>query len=339
MSNVLVTGAGGYIGAILTRQLLDAGHQVVAVDRFFFGRDTLPPEGGRLRIVRADSRRLPSSLFQQMDAVIDLAALSNDPSGELDTRKTWEINHAARIRTAQLARQAGVARYLFPSSCSVYGSQDGILDETSPTKPLTTYAQANDRAEQDIRLLGDDAFCVVVLRQATTYGFSPRMRFDLAINGMVRGIVTHGNIPVLRDGTQWRPFIHVRDTARAMLLMLEVPRERINGQIFNVGSDDQNVQIMELAKTVAEAIGRPFAFEWYGLPDRRSYRVSFRRIREWLGFETTCTPADGAREVYEALLQRRLDPDDPKTITVQWYKHLLEMHAFLKDIELDGEVL
>lgn len=339
MKRVLVTGAGGYIGSVLVPVLLKQGYFVVAVDRFFFGRQTLPPQDDQLQVLQDDIRWLDESCLKGIDAVIDLAALSNDPSGELDPKKTWEINHRGRVRIAHLSKKMEVSKYIFPSSCSVYGFQGGLLDEMSPVNPLTTYAKANLQAERDILPLADERFCVVVLRQATVYGLSPRMRFDLAINGMIRGLFKNGKIPILRDGTQWRPFVHVEDTARAIMLMLESPPHLINAQIFNVGSDEQNCQIMPLAKMVAEAGGVPFNYEWYGLPDYRSYRVSFQKIREVLGFKTEYTPRDGAQEVYEALQKGILNPDDPKTITVQWYKHLVEMHEFLKQIEIQGVLL
>lgn len=326
---VLVTGAGGYIGSILVRMLLERGNEVVAVDRFLFGREVLPQQADRLTVVEADVRWLDPSQLDGVDAVVDLAALSNDPSGELDPEKTWEVNHRARVRLARAAKERGVRRYILPSSCSVYGFQDGLLDELSPVNPLTTYAKANFQAERDVLPLADVEFCVVVLRQATVYGYSPRMRFDLAINGMVRGLFRNGRIPILRDGTQWRPFVHVRDTCRAVQMVLGAPTERVNGEIFNVGSDDQNVQIMSLARRVAEAIGVPFQYEWYGLPDHRSYRVSFQKIASRLGYRTTHTIEDGAREVYQALREGRVDPDDPRTITVSWYKHLLEQGVAL----------
>src|SRR5918912_3171381 len=211
MERVLVTGAGGYIGSVLTRMLLEVGFRVVAVDRFFFGRHTLPPDGDGLRVARADIRWLDSSFLDGIDAVIDLAALSNDPVGELDPSKTWEINYQGRARVARMAKEHGVRRYVLPSSCSIYGFQDGITDEFSRVNPLTTYAKANLAAERDVLALSDPDFCVVVLRQATVYGLSPRMRFDLAINGMVKGLVQQGQVPILREGTQWRPFVHVRD--------------------------------------------------------------------------------------------------------------------------------
>lgn len=324
MTTVMVTGAGGYIGSVLTRLLLEQGYRVFAIDRFLFGRGTLPPEGDGLRVLEADIRGLELDAFEGIEAVIDLAALSNDPAGELNPEATWSINHRGRARVARLAKQAGSKRYILPSSCSIYGFQEGLLDEASPVNPLTTYAKANLAAEQDILPLASDDFCAVVVRQATVYGLSHRMRLDLAINGMVKGFFQNAKIPILRDGTQWRPFIHVRDTCRAMLILLEAAPESINGQIFNVGSDDQNVQIMPLARVVADAIGVPFAFEWYGDPDQRSYRVSFDKLRRVLTFATKQSPADGAQEVYRALQSGRLDADDPRAITVGWYRRLLQ---------------
>jgi len=180
---------------------------------------------------------------------------------------------------------------------------------------------------------------VVVLRQATVYGLSPRMRFDLAINGMVKGLFKNGKLPILRDGTQWRPFVYVKDTSRAMITMLETSAELINGQIFNVGSDSQNCQIMPLAEMVADACGLEFKYEWYGLPDHRSYQVSFRKITEVTGYTTTFTPHDGAKEVYQTIVDGSLNPDNPKSITVEWYKRLLETQEILKQVEIDGALL
>jgi nucleoside-diphosphate-sugar epimerase len=323
MKQVLVTGAGGYIGSVLVPYLLEHGYSVVALDRFFFGKDKLP-DHKNLSILEDDIRLFDKSILKDVDVVVDLAALSNDPSGELDPVKTWSINYLGRFRVAVLSKLMGVSRYVFPSSCSVYGFQDEVVDENSSTNPLTTYAKANLKAEQESLILSDDKFTVVILRFATVYGFSPRMRFDLAINGMVKGFFENGKIPILRDGTQWRPFVHVKDIAKAVRLAIEAPSEIVNGEIFNVGSDEQNVQIFNLAQRVAEAIGIPFQYEWYGLPDHRSYRVSFKKIREKLGFSTDYSIEDGAIEIWKALKEKKLYPDDPKTITVEWYKKLIK---------------
>jgi nucleoside-diphosphate-sugar epimerase len=274
-----------------------------------------------------------------VDAVLDLASLSNDPSGELDPKKTLEINYEGRLRVARLAKKHNVARYVLASTCSVYGFQEGILTEESSVNPLTTYSRASVLAEKDILPLADKQFAVVALRQATVYGFSKRMRFDLAINGMVLGFFKNGKIPIMRDGKQWRPFIHVKDTSKAFITMLEADRELMNGQVFNVSSDDQNVQVFDLAMLVAESINLPFNYEWYGSPDKRSYRVSFDKIGRTLKFRTEHTLKEGAREVYDALKKGEVNPDDPKTITVKWYAHLLEMQEFLRNVEVKGAIL
>lgn len=337
---VLVTGGAGYIGSILTQLLLERGYKVKVLDRFFFGKETLSKvsEDKNLEIVRGDIRYFNSNLLNDVDAVMDLAALSNDPSGELNPELTMDINYRGRVRVAKLAKERGVKRYLLASSCSVYGFQDGIIDETSPTNPLTTYAKANIFSEQETLGLADKDFSVTALRQATVYGLSPRMRFDLAINGMTLGFYKNGMIPILRDGDQWRPFIHVRDTSRAFITALEAEPEKVNGEIFNVGSNDQNVQVFPLAQQVAEAIGLPFEYEWYGSPDERSYQVSYDKIADVLNFKPKFTIGEGAKEIYKALSEGYVT-DDLKTITVKWYKHLLEMHDFLKEVEIEGRLL
>ena len=320
---VLVTGGGGYIGTVLVPLLLENGFKVKVVDRFFFGKGRLPEENEDLEIVEGDIRWIGKEIFKDVDAVIDLAALSNDPAGELDPIKTWSINHLGRFRIASLAKSMGVKRYILPSSCSVYGFQDDIVDETSPLNPLTTYAKANLQAEYDVLSLADKNFTVTVIRQATVYGLSKRMRFDLAINGMVRGFFVNGKIPILRDGTQWRPFVHVRDTSKAMMMILKSDPDVVNGEIFNVGSNEQNYQIFDLAQRVAKAIGIPFEYEWYGDPDHRSYRVDFSKIKNVLGFTPDYNAEKGAVEVWNALKNGEVSPDDPTTITVKWYQKLL----------------
>ena len=336
---VLVTGGAGYIGSTLLRLLLEKGYDVVCLDRFFFGYDSIKDVEDQIKVVKDDVRWFDPSILNGVDAVFDLAALSNDPSGELDPQKTLDINYKGRVRVAKLSKKHGVKRYVLASSCSVYGFQEGILTEQSGVNPLTTYAKANVLAEKEVLPLADDSFVVTVLRQATVYGFSYRMRFDLAINGMVLSLFKNGKLRIMRDGTQWRPFVHVKDTSRAFIEVMEADKEVVNGQIFNVGSNDQNFQIFDLAKLVAESCGLPFVYEWYGSPDKRSYRVSFDKIAKVLGFKPKYTPREGAREIFDALRDGRLSGDDLRTITVKWYKHLLEMQKFIRDVEIDGVLL
>jgi len=336
---ILVTGGAGYIGSVLSRTLIGKGYDVSCLDRFFFGTETLKNVSDKIKLIKDDIRWFDPEILRGVDAVFDLASLSNDPSGELDPQKTLEINYKGRVRVATLSKKYKVKRYVLASTCSVYGFQEGTLTEESKLNPLTTYAKANSMAEKEALPLADKAFTATALRQATVYGLSRRMRFDLAINGMTLGFFKNGKIPIMRDGKQWRPFVHVKDTSNAFIRVLESDKESVNGQIFNVGNNEQNVQIFDLAKMVAESIHLPFNFEWYGSPDARSYRVSFDKISEQLDYRTSYTPKDGAKEVYDALKEGKLNPDDPRTITVKWYKHLLETRKLISDLEINGALL
>lgn len=328
---ILVTGGAGYIGSVLIRHLLNKGYKVKCLDRFFFGKESLADISANsgVELIEDDIRWFDPSLLNGVDAVIDLAALSNDPSGELDPQMTLDINHKGRARVAKLCKKHGVKQYILASSCSIYGFRDEVAHETTSVKPLTTYAKANFMAENDVLSLADSKFAVTALRFATVYGLSQRMRFDLALNGMTLGLFKNKKIPLMRDGKQWRPFIHIYDVARAYSAVIESPHDVINGQIFNVGSDKQNCQLSDLAKIVGDSIDSAYEIEWYGSVDHRSYRVSFKKFHDVLKFDALYSPKEAATEIYNALKDGKLT-DSPKTYTVNWYKHLLTEHNLMK---------
>lgn len=338
-STVMVTGAGGYIGSILVPKVLEKGYKVKAIDRFFFGKDKITPHPD-LKIIKEDARRLRPEHFTGVDFVIDLVAISNDPTGELFQNETWQINYMSRLNTAKMAKGFGVKRYILPSSCSIYGFQDKeiIASEDFSTNPLTTYAKANEKAEQEILPLASEYFTVTVIRQATVFGYSPRMRFDLAINGMTYGAFKNKKIPLLRDGAQYRPLVHIQDTTDAMCLLLETSKDKINGEIFNIGRNENNYQLKRLAEEIRDALPIDVDIEWYGDPDKRSYRVNFEKIEKTLNWKAKWGAKEGAKEIYEKLINDGLEKTED-TITLNWYKELVKWHKIIKEVEMYGGIL
>jgi len=337
---IFVTGAGGYIGSILVDELLTHGYNVIAYDRFYFGQSVLDKQRGneRLKLVKKDIRDAQLSDFDGVSVVCDLAALSNDPSGEIDPALTTAINHKGRSRICSLAKQAGVSRYILSSSCSVYGAAEGAnLVETSPTTPLTTYARANRDAELDTLAKGDESFSVTVLRNATVFGLSPRMRFDLVINIMTLHAAERGMITIMGGGRQWRPLVHVRDVARMFRRVIEADRSRVSGEIFNVGL--ANFQIRSLAFIVRETLPIPVTISVApDDPDRRDYSASFEKAKERLGFTAVTTIEEGVREIYDALKYGIVE-ESAKTSTVKWYRNILDAKTLLDEIEFNGRIL
>jgi nucleoside-diphosphate-sugar epimerase len=300
---ILLTGSRGYIGAVMAPLMVREGHDVVGLDTDLYRRSTLGPWRELVGTIEKDIRSVGIADLSGFDAVVHLAALSNDPLGDLDPELTYEINHLAAVRLATLAKTAGVARFLFASSCSSYGAAgDAPVTEEAELRPLTAYGESKVRAEQDIANLEDDSFSPTFLRCATAYGVSPRLRFDVVLNNLVAWAFTSGKVLLKSDGTPWRPIVHIEDIARAFLAVLAAPREAVHGQAFNVGRNDQNFRIAELAEIVKEVVpGCEVRFAECAGPDRRNYRADFGKIARVLpGFRPQWDARRGARQLYDA---------------------------------------
>ncbi|MGH7349472.1 MAG: NAD-dependent epimerase/dehydratase family protein, partial [Candidatus Rokuibacteriota bacterium] len=275
---VLVTGHNGYIGSVMVPILQAAGHEVVGLDSFFFEDCSLLQEDHRVPALRKDLRDVRPWDLDGFGAVAHLAALCNDPLGDLHPEWTYDINHKASVQLASMARAAGVARFLHASSCSMYGAAGGddLLSEEAPLRPLTPYAISKVRTEEDVSKLADRSFSPVFMRNATAYGLSPRLRADVVLNNLVCWAHTTGRIRIMSDGTPWRPIVHVQDIARAFAAALSAPREAIHNQAFNVGANGENYQVRELAEIVRDTVpGCAVEYADGAGPDPRSYRVNF----------------------------------------------------------------
>lgn len=333
---VLVTGHKGYIGTVMVPMLMDAGHEVLGIDSDLYRASTygpapVPPTRERIK----DVRDIEAADLAGIDAVVHLAALSNDVLGDLNPEWTWAINYRASVRLAELARDAGIERFVFASSCSMYGAAgEAPLDETAEFNPVTAYATSKVLVEKEVSAMASDTFSPVFMRNATAYGLSPRIRFDVVINNLTAWAYTTGEVLMKSDGSPWRPVVHIADISRAVLAVLEAPREAMHNRAFNVGADAENYRIRRLAELVRDVVpGCELGFAEGAAPDLRNYRVTFARFaRAFPAHVPQWRAHDGMIELYEGYRRIGLDRDDYEGPR---YKRIAQLQERLAAGELD----
>jgi len=336
---VLVTGTGGYIGSILGPYLIEQGYEVKGLDTGFYRSGWLFNNGETIypSYINKDLRDIDLEDLEGYDAVVHLAELSNDPLGKLNPEITYKINHKGSVRIAELCKKAGIQRFVYASSCSVYGiGTEDYKTEGSELKPQTAYAECKTRVEEDVSKLADDNFSPTFLRNATAYGASPRMRFDIVLNNLAGLAWTTGVIEMISDGMPWRPLVHIKDISKAFRCVLEAPKDAIHNEIFNVGDTEQNFRVKEIAEIVGDAFpGCKITFGDSG-GDNRSYRVSFDKINNRLpGFSCDYTAQRGAQELYKIFNKIDLDAE---TFNGRPYTRIKQLKYLLKSNQLNEDL-
>jgi nucleoside-diphosphate-sugar epimerase len=334
---VLLTGHHGYIGSVTATILGAAGHDVTGLDTFFYEGCDLGADRADVSALRTDVRDARVEDLAGFDAVVHLAALSNDPLGELDPELTFEINLRGTVELARKAKEAGVTRFIFASSCSMYGAApaDELVGEETPLRPLTAYAESKVRAEEALTELADDEFATVSMRNATAYGVSPRFRFDVVLNNLAGWAYTTGKVMIMSDGTPWRPLVHVEDIARAATALLTAPSELVAGEAYNVGANSENYRVRDLAEIVRDVVPHcEIEYAEDAGPDPRSYRVDFSKfVSTFPEAAPRWSAREGARELLEAFADAQLAERD-----LDRYTRLTRLRRLRREGRLDEDL-
>lgn len=327
---VLVTGNLGYVGNVLTRMLIEKNFEVIGCDTGFYPQGFLNLSEPKIIQIKKDIRNLTENDLKGVSAICHLAALSNDPLGEISPNLTEEINYVATVKLAKLAKNLGVEKFIFSSSCSSYGANDKIVNENSKLSPLTAYAKSKVNSEKEILTLSDNNFCTTNLRSATAYGISDSIRLDLVVNNLTSSAITTNQVKLLSDGTSWRPLVHVDDMSNAFISILNAKNFEVNAQAFNVGSDCDNYTVKDIANMVEKIVpNSKITYAKDVSKDNRSYKVSFEKIKQRLGYKTKWTLENGIKEIYKILKSKNFSEDDfrdKKYHRVTYIKWLLEQN-------------